>query len=838
MLQTRLAHSKIGIIIMNQQGVISSANAAFANLVGYKENKIIDTNISHFFPTEKDSGDNVGTSKDPSKNIPIMDKINGENPVIYANITTKSKVKIPVEIVAIKLTGEDGDFFVCTIKSTLLNDIEKEINKLIQKITVFAMQCNSETQIAPFLCSALVKILDLESAWVGVKKTNSDLVITGTFGAVPSSISQGRAIRWSDINQEMPNISFCLQHSQTSVRSVDKDSPDEGAQIISIPLLFCKEPVGIIEIQTKQAPLSPEIMDGLEFAAERFALILKMATDKEHIDLLVTAISSAANGVFITDIEGNIIWSNKALLDMCGYPWQELKNQNIHILKSGKLPKDFFKDFWKTIKSGKRWSGEVINRDKFGALYTVGQTVSPMTDGNGKISHFVVIHDDLTAKKEAEGLINQIQNYDPLTLIPNRHLFEKMLKEKIELIKDTDSKIAVFFIDISNFNIINDTMGHTAGDKILREIADNLSYMTSSGDILARFSGDNFALATEIKDTEEISAFAEKIIKSIGEPKDLDGHEINLGSYIGVTVYPDDTTDETKLMNYADMAMHRAAIVGANSFYFFSHKINEETENRMNLERDLRKALTNHEFILNYQPQIDLKTNTISGWEALIRWHHPLLGLVPPVNFIPIAEDSGLILPIGEWVLTEALRQWRRWREMGLPNAIMAVNLSAVQFRQADLAEFVEKSLIETGVTPENLELELTESVVMQNAEMANEALKKISDIGVRIAIDDFGTGYSSLSYLRRFPVDKLKIDRSFIIDLEKDPDNARITNAIIQLGHILGLEVIAEGVETKGQLKTLKDNGCDSIQGYLFGKPMNPEESSKYVREKLYIPK
>ena len=680
-MQTRLAHSKIGIIIMNQQGVISSADAAFANLVGYKENKIIDSNISRFFPPEKNTESSTGSGKNAPKTPSIMEKINSENTVIYADITTKDKTKIPVEIVAIKLTGEDGDFFVCTIKSTLLEDIEKEINKLIQKITVFAMQCNSETQIAPFLCSALVKILDLESAWVGVKKTNGDLVITGTFGEVPDHITQGKSIRWSNINHELPNISFCLQHLQTSVRSLTKDDIGEGAQVVSIPLLFCKEPVGIIEIQTKQGALSPEVMDGLEFAAERFALILKMATDKEHIDLLVTAISSAANGVFITDIEGNIIWSNQALLDMSGYPWQELLNQNIHILKSGKLPKEFFKDFWKTIKSGKRWSGEVINRDKFGALYTVRQTVSPMTDGNGKISHFVVIHDDLTAKKEAEGLINQIQNYDPLTLIPNRNLFEKMLKEKIELIKDTDSKIAVFFIDISNFNIINDTMGHTAGDKILREIADNLSYMTSSGDILSRFSGDNFALATEIKDTEEISAFAEKIIKSISEPKDLDGHEINLGSYIGVTIYPDDTTDESKLMNYADMAMHRAAIVGANSFYFFSHKINEETEKRMNLERDLRKALTNHEFILNYQPQIDLKTNTISGWEALIRWHHPLLGLVPPVSFIPIAEDSGLILPIGEWVLTEALRQWRRWREMGLPNAIMAVNLSAVQFR-------------------------------------------------------------------------------------------------------------------------------------------------------------
>ena len=305
-MQTRLTHSKIGVIIMNQQGVISSANAAFANLVGYKEDKIIDANISRFFPAEANTDGTTARGK--KKSFSIMDKIKGDNPIVYANITTKDKVKLPVEIVAIKLSGDDSDFFVCTIKSTLLQSIEKEINKLIQKITVFAMQCNSETQIAPFLCSALVKILDLESAWVGVRKTNGDLTITGTFGEVPSSITQGRSIRWSNINQEMPNISFCLQHLQTSVRSAAKDAPNEGAQVISIPLLFCKEPVGIIEIQTKKDPLSPEIMDGLEFAAERFALILKMATDQEHINLLVTAISSAANGVFITDTEGNIIW--------------------------------------------------------------------------------------------------------------------------------------------------------------------------------------------------------------------------------------------------------------------------------------------------------------------------------------------------------------------------------------------------------------------------------------------------------------------------------------------------------------------------------------------------
>ena len=373
-------------------------------------------------------------------------------------------------------------------------------------------------------------------------------------------------------------------------------------------------------------------------------------------------------------------------------------------------------------------------------------------------------------------------------------------------------------------------------DVLLRDISDRLSCITSSDDLLSRFGGDNFALATTIKSSDNISLLAKKIIDNIAEDIEVDGKEINLGAFLGIATYPDDADDAEKLIKYADMAMHKAALIAPNTFYFFSRQINEETEKRMIIERDLRRALQNNELILNYQPQIDITKNKISGWEALVRWKHPTLGLIPPVHFIPIAEDSGLILQIGEWVLKEALKQWRKWREMGLPNAIMAVNLSAVQFRQENLVSAVENALIETGVTPDNLELELTESVIMQDAETANDTLKKISNIGVKLAIDDFGTGYSSLSYLKSFPVDKLKIDRSFVMDMEKDFDNARIADAIIKLGHSLGLEVISEGVENKEQLNLLKENGCDAVQGYLLGKPMSPEMIPDYVLNKKFI--
>ncbi len=825
-----------GVMIVSEEGKITSANEALENLLGYKVGYLEGKSIALIFPDMQKTESPLG----------ILNRLEavGSTNTAHCRAIAADKNYLPVEIVAVKLEAGDEQYFVCTVRNIAQKEISDEIENTIQSIIRLAMHGDGVKKIAPIICDNLVKIFNLETAWLATRKTNGDLKINALAGKKPDNIETGKIINWEDIPVALPHIAKSIQSCQTSISfhnnnlndSVNAIKETGKSQILSFPLLFCRDPIGILEVFTKDGDFDKDKENALRLMAMRIAVVIKMAQDQRSMKLLSAAISSAANAIIITDTDGCVIWVNKAFSDMSGYAPEEIIKQKISILKSGAQDEKYYQDLWDTVKEGCQWSGEVVNRHKFGSLYTVKQTISPIINSEGKVSQFIAIHDDLTAEKDAERIISHMANYDQLTGLPNRSLFRELLNQEITEAAETNTQIGLIFVDISNFNIINDTMGHAMGDVLLRDISDRLSCMTSSDDLLSRFGGDNFAIATKVKSQEEISLIAKQIIDNIAETIEIDGKEINLGAFVGIATYPDDADDAEKLIKYADMAMHRAALIAPNTFYFFSQQINEETEKRMILERDLRRALQNNELILNYQPQIDLERNKISGWEALVRWNHPTLGLIPPVHFIPIAEDSGLILQIGEWVLKEALKQWRKWREMGLPNAIMAVNLSAVQFRQENLVAAVERALIDTGVTPDNLELELTESVIMQDAETANDTLKKISNIGVKLAIDDFGTGYSSLSYLKSFPVDKLKIDRSFVMDMEKDFDNARIADAIIKLGHSLGLEVISEGVENREQLELLKENGCDAVQGYLLGKPMSPDIIPDYVKGNKFI--
>ncbi|MBR7158507.1 MAG: EAL domain-containing protein [Alphaproteobacteria bacterium] len=825
-----------GVMIVSLEGEISSANEPLENLLGYEVGSLEGIKINQILPDEQNPDAPLGI-------LSLLEDIHTTN-TLCCKAITKDKKALPVEIVSVELEAGDEQYFVCTVRNIKQKENADKIELIIQEIIRVAMRGDGVKKLAPILCDNLLNIFNLETAWLATRKTNGDFKVNALAGKELPNIKAGETINWEDIPAVLPNIAHSLQicqlptsfHNNNLNDSINALNETGKNRVLSFPLLFCRDPIGILEISTKEGYFDNDTENALRTLAMRIAVVIKMAQDQRSMKLLSAAISSAANAIIITDTAGKVIWVNQAFSEMSGYSEEEIIKQEISILKSGEQDDAFYKDLWETIKQGKQWSGEIVNRHKFGSLYTVKQTISPIINSEGKVSQFIAIHDDLTAEKDAERIISHMANYDQLTGLPNRALFQELLSQKIAEAENTESQIALIFIDISNFNIINDTMGHVMGDVLLRDISDRLSCMTSSDDILSRFGGDNFALATRIKSADKISQIAKQIIDNIAETIEIDGKEINLGAFVGIASYPDDAEDAEKLMKYADMAMHKAALIVPNTFYFFSQQINEETERRMILERDLRKAVPNHELLLNYQPQIDLARNRISGWEALVRWKHPTLGLISPVHFIPIAEDSGIILQIGEWVLKEALRQWREWREMGLPNAIMAVNLSAVQFQQEDLVSVVENALIDAGVTPDNLELELTESVIMQDADLAHEMLQKISNIGVKLAIDDFGTGYSSLSYLKSFPVDKLKIDRSFVMDMEKDFENARIADAIIKLGHSLGLEVISEGVENKAQLNLLKENGCDAIQGYLFGKPMSPDIIPDYVLNKKFI--
>jgi diguanylate cyclase (GGDEF)-like protein len=442
---------------------------------------------------------------------------------------------------------------------------------------------------------------------------------------------------------------------------------------------------------------------------------------------------------------------------------------------------------------------------------------------------------DITARIRAESEIQQLINYDTLTGLPNRSLLHDRLKLAIAQASRDHQLIGVLFLDLDRFKSINDTLGHRAGDKMLKTVAKRLAACVRESDTLARLGGDEFvAILVGVNTADGIITVAKKILALISEPIYIDDQEIYTSGSIGIAVYPMDGDDSHTLLKHADLAMYQAKELDRNNFQFFSREMNIKVLERMMLENSMRKALEREEFFLVYQPQVDARTGRITGMEALLRWQHPDLGLLSPDKFIYLAEETGFIVPIGEWVLRAACKQNKAWQKQGLPAVRVAVNLSAKQFGQYHLDEMISSTLMETGLDPEWLELEITESAIMKNAEQNAGILRKLKDMGVTLAIDDFGTGYSSLAYLKHFPISRLKIDRSFVRDITTNPDDAAIAEIIITMARTLKLDVIAEGVETRAQMELLSFNNCIEMQGYLFSRPVRAEQFAKFLCDGL----
>jgi diguanylate cyclase (GGDEF)-like protein len=442
---------------------------------------------------------------------------------------------------------------------------------------------------------------------------------------------------------------------------------------------------------------------------------------------------------------------------------------------------------------------------------------------------------DITARIRAESEIQQLINYDTLTGLPNRSLLHDRLKLAIAQASRERQLVGVLFLDLDRFKGINETLGHRVGDKLLKTVAKRLSACVRESDTLARLGGDEFvAILVGVSTAEGITTVAKKILALISEPVYIDDQEIYTSGSIGIAVYPMDGDDSHTLLKHADLAMYQAKELDRNNFQFFSREMNIKVLERMMLENSMRKALEREEFFLVYQPQVDARSGRITGMEALLRWQHPDLGLLAPDKFIYLAEETGFIVPIGDWVLRTACRQNKAWQQQGLPAVRVAVNLSAKQFGQYHLDEMIASTLLETGLEPEWLELEITESAIMKNAEQNAGILRTLKDMGVSLAIDDFGTGYSSLSYLKHFPISRLKIDRSFVRDITTNPDDAAIAEIIIAMAQTLKLSVIAEGVETRAQMELLSFNNCIEMQGYLFSRPVPAEQFAKFLRDGL----
>ncbi|MBI2311014.1 MAG: EAL domain-containing protein [Betaproteobacteria bacterium] len=541
----------------------------------------------------------------------------------------------------------------------------------------------------------------------------------------------------------------------------------------------------------------------------------------ERVRKLSRAVEQSANAVVITDLKGDIEYVNPKFCELTGYGPDEVMGRNPRLLKSGETPPEVYREMWETLLAGREWFGEFHNRKKNGELFWCLESISPIKDDQGAITHFVSVTEDISSRKLAESTIRQLAYHDVLTGLPNRRLFRDRLEQAAANARRSGHSLALLYLDLDRFKNINDTLGHSVGDALLKAVADRITGTVRHEDTVARLEGDEFAiLLSDIHNVENAARVAEKLARSLKQPFHVPGHELFVTASIGISLYPQDTEDLDTLNQNADLALHRAKELGDN-FGFFTADMNATVLQHLTLENSLRRALEREELVLHFQPQVDIATRRISGAEALVRWQHPDLGLIAPVRFIPLAEETGLIVPIGEWVLREACAQAQSWQREGRLPLRVAVNLSVRQFRDKGLVDTVAAVLAQTGLPPSLLELEITESMLMERSGEALEKLRQLGAMGLTIAIDDFGTGYSSLGYLKRLPIQVLKIDQSFVQDIGTDPDDRAIVSAVVALAHMLKLKVIAEGVETREQLEFLRSLSCDNLQGYLYSHPL-----------------
>jgi|GEM_PF-2751777 len=544
--------------------------------------------------------------------------------------------------------------------------------------------------------------------------------------------------------------------------------------------------------------------------------------------------SNSSEAILITDARSRILSVNPSFVQLTGYSEAEVLGKNPKMLSAHKEGPEFFDEMWQQIRDTGQWQGEVMDRRKDGAVYPKWLSIVAIKDGGGEVSHYIGTFTDISERKASEQRIVYLATHDTLTSLPNRALLMDRLKNAIIQAKRDDFLVAVLFLDLDRFKWVNDSFGHQQGDILLMSVAERLRETVRGSDTVARLGGDEFVvLLHDPDDLAAISYVAQKILMALEPPVILDGREMHVTTSIGISVFPHDGQDVESLLRNADTAMYAAKSSGRNHVRFYDSEMNRAAVERVEMEIGLRQALEQGHFELFYQPKFCLKTYAPCGAEALIRWHHPEQGLIPPDRFIPVAEETGLIIPIGEWVLRTACEQIRNLlgRE-GFP-PVVAVNVSAPQLESHDFVRTVGAILEESGIPPYLLEIELTESVVLQDPEVSIAALNGLRKLGVRLSLDDFGTGYSSLSYLKRLPVNTLKIDRSFVDGLPNDQGDVQIVEMTIALARTVELSVVAEGVETEEQLSMLKSLGCDVVQGYFFSKPLPAQEYEQWLQSR-----
>ncbi|MDP4527971.1 EAL domain-containing protein [Alkalimonas delamerensis] len=627
---------------------------------------------------------------------------------------------------------------------------------------------------------------------------------------------------------------------------LDLIHPDDVAAASQAFLDYLQQPIGLYESQFRMRHQNGDwvwvlsrgrTLTGIDGTPSSITVgthidISRQKQSELKLKLLEQLFEQSSEGMLITDPEQKILLVNRAFCQISGYTAEEVQGKTPSILSSGKHDKSFYQAMQQAIQRHGSWQGEIWNRRKNGELYPEWLSISQILNAKGQLTHYVASFSDISSYKQDQEKLNFLAHFDSLTQLPNRTLLLDRTEQAIQRAKRNHSQLAMLFIDLDRFKKINDSLGHQVGDELLVQAAQRLKSLTRSQDTLSRLSSDEFILLLPDTDQQAAGKLAGRILQTLQTPYFLTRDPLSVSASIGIAIYPADGDNFFDLNKHADIAMFQAKENGRNSYCFFTAGMQSQFNRSLQLENALRHAIERDQLQLVYQPQYCLLQQRLTGFEALLRWQHPELGFISPAEFIPIAESSGLMTKLGDWVLQHAIQQQKAWQQAGFEPLVMAINLSPVQFRQPDLLSTIVNQLQLARLPANQIELEITESAMVDDAEKAIATVNAIREAGIQVAIDDFGTGYSSLSYLKRFKLNKLKIDQSFVRDLLDDQDDRAIVTAIIRLAQSLGLKTIAEGVETSEHQGLLQQLGCEAIQGYHYGRPMPAEAATAFIQQ------
>ncbi len=858
LLRTILAGAPDSIITIDERGIIESINAATLTMFGYAETELEGQNIKILMPRpysdEHDRYIANYLNTDKTKRLHKNSEVEGQR---------KDGTTFPLALSVSELFLSGRRYFTGILHDISERRANEELQNVLNRTLRVLSRCNEalvratdETSLLKNICSNLTQIGGYPLAWVGFVQHEQGDEIRPVMHSGEASDHLGQLNITRDGGDRSQGPTGLAASTRKAVTVHNLESNPECAHLwmmakdfgftsaAAFPLITGKNLLGVLTLysrgenafDTDEMALLTELSEDLTYGIEALRTAVARREAEASLQLRTRAIEASSNGIIIADMSlpgAPIIYVNPAFERITGYAKEELLGQEAYFLLSNDRNQKGVVDIRSAMRLGREGYAVVRNYRRDGTLLWNELSVAPVRSKAGLVTHYVSVINDVTKRKQYEEELEHQANYDTLTGLANRNLFNDRLQQGIVFANHAHRLLVVLLLDLDRFKIINDSLGHNSGDLLLQSVAARLNGCIRPSDTVARLGNDEFALIlAQIAEIDDLAPLIGKIETALKPTHLINGQEIRVSVSIGISLYPRDGEESETLIRNADTAMYLAKEEGGDAFRFFSPEMNKRVFNKLEMENALRQGLAQDELLLHYQPKVDLISGEIIGAEALVRWKPPGKQLVSPADFIPLAEETGLILPLGAWVLKNACAQLKSWHDQGLQLKNLAINLSARQFRQEGLVAMIEQVIAETGVDPTCLELELTESMVMHNPEAAVLLMIELKALNIRLALDDFGTGYSSLNYLRRFPVDTLKVDRSFVNELTTDPGCVAIASSVIDLAHNFKLKVVAEGVETHEQLALLRQHHCNEMQGYLFSRPLPVDEFTALLRE------